>query len=106
MLAFVCRKAINMAAQREVIARLLAQVQEAGTLYLDGSPSGKGSLLDTIKVLQQEIESPAEYLSRTRISVSYRTNYWTLFTYVPLTFPWELAYLQYVPAYGYRDGTS
>lgn len=106
MLAFVCRKSTNMAAQGEVIARLLAQVQEAGTLYLEGSPSAKGSLLDSIKVLQQKIESPAEYLSRTRISVPYHTNHWTVFSYVPLTLPWELAPFQYVPAYGYRDGTS
>ena len=81
-----------MTARGEVIARLLAQVQEAGTLYLHGSPSAKASLLDTIKGLQQEIESPAEYLSRTRFSVPYYTNHWTLFTYAPLTLPWELAY--------------
>ena len=58
-----------MTAQGEVITRLLAQAQEAGTLYLHGSPSAKGSLLDTISVLQQKIESPAEYLSRTRFLV-------------------------------------
>ena len=68
-----------MAARGEVIARLLAQVQEAGTSYIDGSPLAKGSLLDTIKTLQQEIEGPAEYLSRTRISVPYHNNHWTLF---------------------------
>lgn len=64
-----------MTAQGEVIARLLAQVQQAGTLYLHGSPSAKSYLLDTIKVLQQEIEGPAEYLSRTRLSVPYHTNH-------------------------------
>lgn len=63
-----------MTARGEVVAGLLAQVQEAGTLYLDGSPSAKGSLLDTIKALQQEIENPTEYLSRTRFSVPYHTK--------------------------------
>lgn len=62
-----------MTAREEVIARLLAQVQEAGTLYLHGSPSAKSSLLDTIKALQQEIETPAEYLLKARFSVPYHT---------------------------------
>ena len=62
-----------MTAREEVITRLLAQVQEAGTLYLHGSPSAKGSLLRTIKALQQEIETPAEYLLKARFSVPYHT---------------------------------
>ena len=62
-----------MTAREEAIARLLAQVQEAGTLYLHGSPSAKGPLLDSIKALQQEIESPAEYLLKARFSVPYHT---------------------------------
>ena len=64
-----------MTARGEVIARSLAQVQEAGTLYLHGNPSAKSSLLDAIKVLQQEIESPAEYLSKARFSVPYHDNH-------------------------------
>ena len=64
-----------MTAREGVITGLLAQVQAAGTSYLDGSPSAKGSLLDTIKALQQEIENPAEYLSRTRFSVLYHTSH-------------------------------
>ena len=63
-----------MTAQGDVIPKLLAQVQQAGTLYLHGSPSAKGHLLDTIKVLHHEVEGPAEYLSRTRLSVPYHTN--------------------------------
>ena len=64
-----------MTARVEIIAGLLAQVHEAGTSYLDGSPSAKVSLLDTIKALQREIENPAEYLSRTRFLVLYHTSH-------------------------------
>ncbi len=86
-IAFVYRQFFNMTAQGDVIARLLAQVQQAGTLYPHGSPSAKGYLLDTIKVLQQEIEGPAEYLSRIRPSIPYHTNNCTLRTYVSLILP-------------------
>lgn len=60
-----------MTAQREVIARLLSEVQEAGTSYLHGDQSTKISLLQKISVLQREIEGPAAYVSRMRLSVSY-----------------------------------
>ena len=59
----------TMAVQREDIATLLARVQQAGASNFQDDPSVKGELLQTLNVLQREIEGPAAYLSRVRQAV-------------------------------------
>ena len=69
--AFAYRSLFKMTAQREIITRLVAQLQQAGSSYVHDNPSMKGYLLHTISVLQREIEGPTAYLFRTRLSVQH-----------------------------------